>query len=311
MNKEITLGRIKLSNPVLGASGCVAHGYELKPYTDIGKIGAFSMKTVTLEPRQGNPPPRICEVASGMLTSIGLQNPGIEEYRKTYLPEMKRACRPDQIFISIGGNEIEDYVAVAEKIAQVCGPGEIAAIEVNGACPNVAHGGGVMSAAPETMYRVVKAVREAVPFPVIGKMNTNFAQFCEVAQAVEEAGAEAVYLVSTPMGMHIDIRTGKSAIGNGKAPVSGPAILPQAVLKTWEVYEKVKIPIIGSGGIYTPEAAVETMMAGASAVGIGSAQFVNPNAAVEILRGMESFCQERGIESFSELTGSAHRSILG
>lgn len=307
MNKEIMLGKIKLANPVLGASGCVAHGYELKPYTDIGKIGAFSMKTVTYEPRPGNPPPRICETASGMLTSIGLQNPGIEQYRKEYLPEIRKVCRPEQIIISIGGNEIEDYVAVAEKIAEVCRPGEIAAIEVNGACPNVKHGGGVMSAAPETMYQVIQAVKKAVPFPIIGKMNTNFDIYTEVAQAIEAAGAEAVYLVSTPMGMHIDINTGKSGIGNGKAPVSGPAILPQAILKTWEVYRKVKIPIIGSGGIYTAEAAVETMMAGASAVGIGSAQFINPNAAVEILEGLEAYCQSKGIERVSDLIGSAHR----
>lgn len=307
MNKEITLGRIKLTNPVLGASGCVAHGYELQDYTDLNKIGAFSMKTVTYEPRPGNPPPRICETASGLLTSIGLQNPGIAQYLKEELPEIKKACRPEQIIISIGGNEIEDYVAVAEKIAGECRPEEIAAIEVNGACPNVAHGGGVMSAAPETMYQVIEAVKKAVPFPIIGKMNTNFEIYGEVAQAIEAAGADAVYLVSTPMGMHIDIRTGKSAIGNKKAPVSGPAILPQAILKTWEVYRKVKIPIIGSGGIYTAEAAIETMMAGAAAVGIGSAQFINPNAAVEILEGMEGYCQSRGIESFSDLVGLAHR----
>lgn len=306
MKKEISLGKIRLQNPVLGASGCVAHAYELEPYTDITKVGAFSMKTVTYDPRLGNKPPRICEVEDGLLTSIGLQNPGIHAYIEEHLPEIRRVCRPDQIIISVGGNDVSDYVATAEKIAETCGVSEITAIEVNGACPNVAHGGGIMSSSPEKMYEVVKAIRDAVPFPVIGKMNTNFPVFCEVAKAVEEAGAEAVYLVSTPMGMHIDLRTRRPLIGNIKAPVSGPAILPQAVLKTWEVYETVKIPIIASGGIYTAEAAMENIMAGASAVGIGSAQFVNPNAAVEILEGMIAFCEANRIGCFDEIVGCAH-----
>lgn len=306
MKQEITLGRIKLQNPVLGASGCVAHAYELEPFTDLSKVGAFSMKTVTYDPRIGNKPPRICEVEDGMLTSIGLQNPGVDAYIAEHIPEIKKSIRPDQIIISVGGNEVADYVACAKKLADQFGPGELAAIEVNGACPNVAHGGGVMSASPEKMYEVVKAIKDAVPFPVIGKMNTNFSVFCDVAKAIEEAGADAIYLVSTPMGMHIDLRTRRPAIGNVKAPVSGPAILPQAVLKTWEVYEAVNIPIIASGGIYTAEAAIENIMAGATAVGIGSAQFINPNAAVEILEGMVAYCEANHIESFAEITGCAH-----
>lgn len=305
-NTKINLGRVTLENPVIGSSGCVAHAYELESYTDISKIGAFTMKTVTYEPRKGNKPPRICEVSDGMLTSIGLQNPGIEAYIAEHVPEIKKACRPDQIIISVGGNEVEDYVATAKRIEEAFAPGELAAIEVNGACPNVAHGGGVMSASPETMYEVVKAVKEAVSFPVIGKMNTNFGVFCQVAQAIEKAGADAVCLVSTPMGMHIDLRSRKPAIGNGKAPVSGPAILPQAILKTWEVYESVRIPVIASGGIYTAEAAIETMMAGASAVGIGSAQFINPNASVEILEGMIAYCEANQVKNFEELVGCAH-----
>ncbi|MCU6762327.1 Dihydroorotate dehydrogenase B (NAD(+))%2C catalytic subunit [uncultured Roseburia sp.] len=306
MNKEVLLGKIKLKNPVLCASGCAAHGYELEPYTDISKIAAFSMKTVTSEPRIGNKPPRICEVDNGMLTSIGLQNPGIEVFIKEHLPQIKKTCRPDQIIISIGGNEIRDYTAVAEKIAQSCGEHEIAAVEVNGACPNVAHGGGVMSALPETMYQVVKAVKDVVSVSVIGKMNTNFSCYCDVAKAIQEAGAEAVYLVSTPMGMHIDIKSRKPAVGNIKAPVSGPAILPQSVLKTWDVYQAVDIPVIASGGIYTWEAAIEMMMAGASAVGIGSALFINPDTAARILDGMIQYCEQNQIESFSELVGCAH-----
>lgn len=307
MNKEMNLGRIKLANPVLGASGCVAHAFELKPYTDINKIAAFSMKTVTFDERKGNKPPRICEVSNGMMSSIGLQNPGIEYYLKEYMPQIKDACRPDQIIISIGGNDIEDYVATAKRVADTCRVDEIAALEINGACPNVIHGGGVMSASPDAMYKLIKAIKAAVDFPIIAKMNTNFANYCDVAKAIEAAGADVVYLVSTPMGMHIDIKKRKPAIGNIKAPVSGPAILPQAILKTWDIYKVVNIPIIGSGGIYTAEDAIETMMAGASAVGIGSAQFINPNAAVEILDGMVRFCENNHIGSFSELVGCAHK----
>lgn len=306
MKKEIALGKIHLQNPVLGASGCVAHAYELEPFTDLSRVAAWSIKTVTYDPRLGNKPPRICEVDDGLLTSIGLQNPGIHAYIEEHLPKIKESLRPDQIFISIGGNEVSDYVATAEKIAENCDPSEIAAIEVNGACPNVSCGGGVMSSSPDKMYEVVTAIRKAVPFPVIGKMNTNFPVFCDVAKAIEAAGAEAVYLVSTPMGIHIDLKKRKPFMGNIKAPVSGPAILPQAVLKTWDVYEAVNIPVIASGGIYTAEAAIENIMAGAAAVGIGSAQFVNPNAAVEILDGMISFCEENHISSFEEIIGCAH-----
>ena len=305
-NTKIELGRIVLENPVVASSGCVAHAYELEGYTDIKKVGAFTMKTVTYDPRKGNKPPRVCEVSNGMLTSIGLQNPGIHEYVKEHLPQIKKACRPDQILISIGGNDIDDYVATAEVLAGVLEPSEIAGIEVNGACPNVAHGGGVMSASPEKMYAVVKAVKDVVPFPVIGKMNTNFSVFCEVAQAIEEAKADAVCLVSTPMGMHIDLRSRRPAIGNIKAPVSGPAILPQSVLKTWDVYETISLPIIASGGIYTAEAALEMIMAGATAVGIGSAQFIDPNASVQILEDMIQYCDANKISSFAELVGCAH-----
>ena len=306
MKKEISLGKIQLQNPVLGASGCVAHAYELEPFTDLAKVAAWSITTVTYDPRLGNKPPRICEVDDGLLTSIGLQNPGIHAYIEEHLPKIKEALRPDQIFISVGGNEVSDYVATAVKIAENCAPGEIAAIEVNGACPNVSCGGGVMSSSPDKMYEVVKAIREAVPFPVIGKMNTNFPVYCDVAKAIEAAGAEAVYLVSTPMGTRIDLKKRKPFMGNIKAPVSGPAILPQAVLKTWDIYEAVNIPIIASGGIYTAEAAIENIMAGATAVGIGSAQFVNPNAAVEILEGMVTFCEENHISSIEEIVGCAH-----
>jgi len=306
MKTTISLGKMNFQNPVFGASGCIGHGYEIEPYTDLGRFGALSMKTVTYDVRLGNKPPRVCEVDDGMMTSIGLQNPGVFAYIEEELPEIKRACRPDQIIISVGGNEVSDYVETAVKIAESCSADEIAAIEVNGACPNVTHGGGVMSSSPEKMYEVVNAVKKAVPFPVIGKMNTNFASFCDVAKAIEDAGADAVYLVSTPMGLKIDLLRRCPLIGNVKAPVSGPAVRPQAVLKTWEVYEAVKLPIIASGGIYTAEAAIENIMAGAAAVGIGSAQLINPNAAAEILDDMIVWCESNRVDSFEELIGCAH-----
>lgn len=301
--KSIQLGKATFNNPVFGASGCVGHGYEIEDYTDISAVGALSMKTVTYDPRMGNKPPRVCEVYSGMMTSIGLQNPGARAYIKEHLPKMKAAMRPDQIIISIGGNDIEDYLKTVDLFLETLKPGEIAAIELNGACPNVKHGGGVMSASADTMYTLVSEVRKHTDIPVIGKMNTNFQNFCDVAKGIEAAGADAVYLVSTPMAMRIDIRKRRPMIGNVTAPVNGPAIFAQSVLKTWNVYNVVKIPIIASGGIYSAEDAVEMMMAGASTVGIGSAQFINPNAMNEILDGLIAFCDANGFETFADLTG--------
>lgn len=307
MNKlEITLGRIKLSNPVLGASGCVGHGFELEGYTDLSRYGALSMKTVTLEPRAGNRPPRICEVSDGMLSSIGLQNPGMASYIQQYKDKIKTACRPDQIIISIGGNEVEDYVKSAAAIAENFSPDEIAALEVNAACPNVAHGGGAVGSSPGKLQDVLSAVRKAVDFPIIAKINTNEGNFCEVAKAAQHEGADALYIANTPMGMAIDIRRRKPVLGNVKGPVSGPAVLPQGIAKTWDLYKAVSLPIIGSGGIYTWEAAVQYMLAGASAVGIGSAHFVNPNAAVEILDGVEKYMEENHVSDLKEIIGAAH-----
>ena len=303
--KEIKIGQLKFANPVFGASGCVGHGYELQDYTDISRVGALSMKTVTYDPRIGNKPPRICEVPNGMMTSIGLQNPGAKKYIEEYLPEIKKAMRPDQIIISVGGNDNEDYLRTVDMFLETCTEDDIAAIELNGACPNVKHGGGVMSASADAMYELIKVVKKHTDIPLIGKMNTNFQNFCDVAKGIEAAGAEAVYLVSTPMGLRIDIKRRKPMIGNVVAPVTGPAVFPQSVLKTWNVYKSVNIPVIASGGIYTAEDAVEIMMAGAAAVGIGSAQFINPNAMNEILAGLVQFCDDNGIDSFVELTGSA------
>lgn len=301
--KSVKLGRMEVANPVLGASGCVGHGYEIDSYTELDKIGALSMKTVTYEPRKGNKPPRVCEVPGGMMTSIGLQNPGAKVYIEEHLPKMKAAMRSDQIIISIGGNDLEDYRRTVGLFLEVCRPGEIAAIELNGACPNVKHGGGVMSSSADAMYDLVSMVRKCTDIPVIGKMNTNFQNFCDVAKGIEAAGADAVYLVSTPMGLRIDIKKRKPMIGNVTAPINGSAIFPQSVLKTWNVYNAVKLPIIASGGIYSAEDAIEMMMAGASAVGIGSAQLVNPNAMNEILEGMVAFSNENHVETFAELTG--------
>ncbi len=303
--KEVEIGKLKFANPVFGASGCVGHGYEIQDYTDISKVGALSMKTVTYDPRIGNKPPRVCEVPDGMMTSIGLQNPGAEKYIAEYWPQIKAAMRPDQIIISIGGNDIEDYLRTVDLFLETCTADDIAAIEINGACPNVKHGGGVMSASADAMCELIKAVKKHTDIPVIGKMNTNFQNFCDVAKGIEAAGAEAVYLVSTPMGLRIDIRRRRPMIGNVAAPVNGPAIFPQSVLKTWNVYQSVNIPVIASGGIYTAEDAVEMMMAGATAVGIGSAQFINPNAMNEILTGLVDFCDKNSIDTFAELTGSA------
>ena len=286
LSLETRLGRAVFRNPVFGASGCTGHGYELAGYTDLSRFGAVSLKTFTPAPRAGNPPERIAEVPAGVLNSIGLQNPGKDAFFAQTMPRVLAALERDQIVVSVGGDTIEDYVALCRETEARFG-GRIAALELNAACPNVSHGAGFYSRDPQAARELVQAVREAVVLPVFLKFNTNFPNYLEVAAAVEAAGADALYTTNTPLGMKIDLHRRRPALGNGRGPICGPAIRPIGVLRTWELYEAVRLPIIASGGIRTWEDAVEYLLAGACAVGVGSAQFVQPDAASDILSGLE------------------------
>ena len=304
-NLETRLGRAVFRNPVFGASGCTGHGYELAPWTDLSRFGAVSLKTFTAEPRPGNRPERVAEVPAGVLNSIGLQNPGKDAFFAQVMPRVLEALDRDQVIVSVGGNTVEDYVALGREVEARFG-GQIAALEINAACPNVAHGAGYFSREPQAAHDLVQAVRSAVSLPVFVKFNTNFENYLETAAAIEAGGADALYTTNTPLGMKIDWKTRRPALGNGRGPICGPAIRPIGVLRTWELYRRVKLPLIASGGIRTWEDALEYMLAGASAVGVGSAQFANPDAAHAVLDGLESYCF--GLEEpWTALIGAAHR----
>ena len=305
LSLETRLGRAVFRNPVFGASGCTGHGYELAGYTDLSRFGAVSLKTFTPAPRAGNPPERIAEVPAGVLNSIGLQNPGKDALFAQTMPRVLAALERDQIVVSVGGDTIEDYVALCRETEARFG-GRIAALELNAACPNVSHGAGFYSRDPQAARELVQAVREAVVLPVFLKFNTNFPNYLEVAAAVEAAGADALYTTNTPLGMKIDLHRRRPALGNGRGPICGPAIRPIGVLRTWELYEAVRLPIIASGGIRTWEDAVEYLLAGACAVGVGSAQFVQPDAASDILSGLERYAAAEGLECLTPLVGAAH-----
>ena len=302
LSLETRLGRAVFRNPVFGASGCTGHGYELAGYTDLSRFGAVSLKTFTPAPRAGNPPERIAEVPAGVLNSIGLQNPGKDAFFAQTMPRVLAALERDQIVVSVGGDTIEDYVALCRETEARFG-GRIAALELNAACPN---GAGFYSRDPQAARELVQAVREAVVLPVFLKFNTNFPNYLEVAAAVEAAGADALYTTNTPLGMKIDLHRRRPALGNGRGPICGPAIRPIGVLRTWELYEAVRLPIIASGGIRTWEDAVEYLLAGACAVGVGSAQFVQPDAASDILSGLERYAAAEGLECLTPLVGAAH-----
>ena len=305
LSLETRLGRAVFRNPVFGASGCTGHGYELAGYTDLSRFGAVSLKTFTPAPRAGNPPERIAEVPAGVLNSIGLQNPGKDAFFAQTMPRVLAALERDQIVVSVGGDTIEDYVALCRETEARFG-GRIAALELNAACPNVSHGAGFYSRDPQAARELVQAVREAVVLPVFLKFNTNFPNYLEVAAAVEAAGADALYTTNTPLGMKIDLHRRRPALGNGRGPICGPAIRPIGVLRTWELYEAVRLPIIASGGIRTWEDAVEYLLAGACAVGVGSAQFVQPDAASDILSGLERYAAAESLECLTPLVGAAH-----
>lgn len=305
LSLETRLGRAVFRNPVFGASGCTGHGYELAGYTDLSRFGAVSLKTFTPAPRAGNPPERIAEVPAGVLNSIGLQNPGKDAFFAQTMPRVLAALERDQIVVSVGGDTIEDYVALCRETEARFG-GRIAALELNAACPNVSHGAGFYSRDPQAARELVQAVREAVVLPVFLKFNTNFPNYLEVAAAVEAAGADALYTTNTPLGMKIDLHRRRPALGNGRGTICGPAIRPIGVLRTWELYEAVRLPIIASGGIRTWEDAVEYLLAGACAVGVGSAQFVQPDAASDILSGLERYAAAEGLECLTPLVGAAH-----
>ena len=283
------------------ASGTFGYGTEYEHLFGIQKLGAIVCKGTTLEPRDGNPQPRIVETAGGMLNSIGLQNIGVEALIKEKAPVWAGWQVP--VIVNIAGKTIEDYAGVAARLDKVPG---VAALEVNISCPHVKAGGAEFGANPESAAKVTEAVRKATSLPVIMKLTPNTAEIVRIAQAVTAAGADALCLINTVRGMAINIKTCKPLLGNGHGGLSGPAIKPVALYMVYQVFQAVHIPIIGCGGITNAEDAIEFFMAGATAIQIGTASFKNPRAPMDVLEGIEKYLQKEKIQDIRELIGVAH-----
>ncbi len=300
MDLSINIAGIAMKNPIMVASGTFGFGREYNDFYDINKLGALVTKGLTLLPKYGNPPPRIHETPAGMLNSIGLENPGIQKFIQEEWPYLSKLTIP--VIANIDGDTVEDYHKIARKLSAL---NNLAALEVNISCPNVEKGGLAFGQKPESAYEVIKAVREATKLPVIAKLSPNVANIQTIAEAAASAGADAISLINTLLGMAIDIHNHQPVFHRTFAGLSGPAIKPVALRMVWEVYQAVDVPIIGMGGINTWQDAVEFILAGASAVAIGTANFVNPMAPIEIIEGLKTYLYLKE-QKLQELIGVAH-----
>ncbi len=297
---NVDVAGLKMKNPLITASGTSGYGRELAELFDLSLLGGISVKGTTLEPRLGNPPPRIAETPSGMLNSVGLQNPGIEKVLATELPFL---CQFDTaVILNIAGHEPEDYRRLAELAEQASG---IAALEVNISCPNVKCGGMAFGADPAIAGQVISLVRQVTRLPLIAKLTPNVTDITEIAKAVEAAGADAVSLINTLLGMAIDVEHRRPLLANTFGGLSGPAVKPVALRMVWQTSHGVSIPVIGMGGITSAADAIEFMMAGAAAFQIGSANFHNPSAAPQIITELNAWLDSHGVENVSDLVGAA------
>jgi len=296
---RVNIGGIELQNPVMTASGTFGYAREFEHLIDLNRLGGIIVKGLSLEPTKGNPPPRIVETACGMINAIGLENVGIERFITDKLPFLQRLSPP--VFVNIYGKLEAEYRQLTARINDV---EAIAGIEVNISCPNVKAGGMAFGVDPRAAFKVVRAVREQTAKPVMVKLSPNVTDITEIAAAVEEAGADSISLINTLTAMAIDIDTRRPKIANIIGGLSGPAIKPVALRMVWQVARKSTIPIIGIGGIMTAGDALEFLIAGATAVQIGTANFVNPHTTVEIIDGIEAFLSERDISSVEDIVGT-------
>ena len=296
---KVSLGPLDLANPVMTASGTFGYAAEFANLVDLHRLGALVVKGISLEPRAGNPPPRIVETHCGMLNAIGLENVGLARFIREKMPYL-RTCR-SRIIVNILGDTIEEYAKLAEELSRVAG---VDGLEVNISCPNVKKGGVAFGTVPDMAAAVTLAVKKATDLPVIVKLSPNVTDVATMAQAVEDSGADAVSLINTLIGMAIDTQTRKPKLANIIGGLSGPAIKPVALRMVWQVARAVSIPVIGIGGIGTAEDAIEFLLAGASAVQVGTANFYNPAAAEQILTGIEAYLRQQGASSVQAIIGS-------
>lgn len=298
-NLKVNIGSLKLKNPVMVASGTFGYGNEFKDYVDPSKLGAIITKTITRHRREGNRPPRLTETAAGMLNSIGLQNNGLDDFIKNKLKDYKGL--KTKLIVSVGGETNDEYVEIVKTLSSY---EEVSAFELNISCPNIEYKDKIIAQDRDLTLRLVKDVRRATPLPLIVKLSPNVCDITRIARAVQEGGADAISLINTLLGMAIDVDKRKPILGNITGGLSGPAIKPIALRMVWQVHNIVSLPVIGMGGIMNARDALEFIIAGASAVAIGTANFVNPGASLEVLEGISSYLAEKNFKDVNELIGS-------
>ena len=296
---SVELGGIAMRNPVMVVSGTFGYGREYADLVDLNGLGALVVKGISLAPVQGNPPPRLVEVTSGLVNAVGLQNPGFERFVADYLPYLRDFDVP--VIVNIWGTTVEEYAAVAARFNDVAG---VAGLELNISCPNIKAGGIAFGTDPDLARRVITAARAATRLPLIPKLSPNVTDIAVFARIAEECGADAISLINTVPAMVIDVETRRPVLANVTGGLSGPAIAPIAVKLVWEAARAVKIPVIGIGGISTAEQALEFIIAGASAVAVGTANFADPACSLRIVEGIREYLARHGLGSVRELVGS-------
>lgn len=302
VNLNVKIGTLDLKNPVMTASGTFGYGEEFSDFIDLNRLGGYIVKGTTLEPRQGNDYPRMVETPSGMLNAVGLQNKGVEYFISEIYPRIKQY--DSELLVNVSGAKIEDYVGVCNRLQEST---DIRGIEVNISCPNVKQGGMAFGTTCEGAAAVTRAVRKAFDGTVIIKLSPNVTDIAEIAKAVEAEGADAVSLINTLMGMSIDVERMRPHLSTITGGLSGPAVRPVAVRMVWQVAKAVNIPVVGLGGIMNGRDAMEFILAGASAIEVGTANFIDPAVTVKIVDYIEDFCIRHGVKDINELVGAINR----
>jgi len=293
---RVDIGGIEIKNPVMTASGTFGYASEFEELIDLNRLGAIVVKGLSLEPSRGNPPPRIVETPCGMLNAIGLENVGLAAFVKDKLPFLRRLETP--VFVNVYGKSTKEYAELVARLEDIDG---VSGIEVNISCPNVKSGGMAFGAYPESAAEVVRAIRKQTTKPLMVKLSPNVTDIAEIAKSVEAEGADSISLINTITGMAIDIETRRPKIANITGGLSGPAIKPVALRMVWQVAQSVNVPVVGIGGIMTAKDALEFLIAGAVAVQIGTANFINPHTTTDVIDGIETFLMERNISDIADI----------
>lgn len=299
---DVEIGAMKLKNPVMSASGTFGYGSEFDDFINVSRLGGIVLKGTTLENREGNPYPRMAETPSGMLNAVGLQNKGIDYFEKNIYPVV--SGYDTNVIVNVNGNSINDYIALSERIVRL---DKIPAIELNISCPNVKQGGMIFGTNPTSAREVIRAVRSVWPRVLIVKLSPNVTSITDFARISEEEGADAISLINTLLGMEIDVRAMKPSLSTITGGLSGPAVRPVALRMVWQTANAVKIPVIGIGGIMCADDALKFLLAGASAVQVGTASFIDPQACVRIIDGIQKYMEEKRFGDISEIIGWINR----